>query len=42
MEIDEFQDEFAVCRCFQPTPEVLAIQDAINIRLDAMRGNTGP
>lgn len=35
--VDEFDDDFRHCRCFQPTKEILALQDAINVRLDAGR-----
>lgn len=34
---DEFDDAFAQCRCLQPTAEILALQDAINVRLDQAR-----
>lgn len=36
--IDEACDEFACCKCYQPTPELLAIQDEINVKLDFQRG----
>lgn len=35
--IDETCDEFIHCRCFQPTAEVLALQDKLIIALDAKR-----
>lgn len=35
---DELDDEFAYCRCFTPTAEILALQDAIAVRLDRARG----
>ena len=35
--LDEFDDDFRHCRCFQPTNEILALQDAINVRMDASR-----
>lgn len=35
--IDETCDEFMLCRCFDPTPEILSLQDAIAVRLDIKR-----
>lgn len=35
--MDEFDDAFRHCRCFQPTKEILALQDEINVRLDLGR-----
>jgi hypothetical protein len=35
--LDEFDDDFRHCRCFQPTKQILALQDAINVRLNASR-----
>lgn len=35
--LDEFDDDFRHCRCHQPSAEVLALQDAISVRLDAGR-----
>ena len=36
--IDETCDEFHCCTCFQPTPELLEIQDKICVKLDLLRG----
>lgn len=35
--VDEFDDDFRHCRCFQPTPEILNLQDEINVRIDLHR-----
>lgn len=35
--IDETDIAFHRCRCFQPSPELLAIQDAHAVELDRMR-----
>lgn len=40
--IDETCNEFIRCRCFQPTPEILEIQDRLAVAMDAKRGNIGP
>ena len=39
--IDETDPAFHRCRCFQPTPDLLAIQDAHAIALDYQRGAGG-
>lgn len=36
--LDELDDDFRHCRCFQPSKAILALQDAINVRLDLERG----
>lgn len=42
MVIDEFDPEFVACGCFQPTPEILAIQDSLAVEMDRLRGMLPP
>ena len=40
--IDEYDAEFIVCACFQPTPEILSLQDGLAVAMDKTRGMLPP